>query len=436
MVFSRKAVSFDTAVPLGALKDYQGVLRALRNRTFVLLGEATHGAHEFYSVRAEVSKRLIEDENIAAIAVEGDWPAVYRINRYVRWQSADRSAEEALSGFTRFPLWMWRNKVVQEFIEWLRQHNENLPPARQVGFYGLDMYSLYESVAEVLEYLDRVDPPASTRARQYYNCLSDGEDEIEVSRLVSLEPSCEDKIAKQLSQLRERALVYAKEGDPAAEDDQFQAEQNARLVLAAEAYYRNMFNRRKDAWNMRDTHMFETLVNLHEFLSRRLNKPARITVWEHNSHLGDARATSMGAQGQHNVGQLVREKYGEQNTYILGFTTYTGTVTAASRWDGSAYKKQVREALPDSIESVFHGVGETSFFLPTRGNRLLDEKRLQRAIGVLYLPKTERQSHYMTARMTSQFDAVVHIDTTTALEPLDSSSEWQGGEEQTFPFGL
>lgn len=245
----------------------------------------------------------------------------------------------------------------------------------------------------------------------------------------------------QLRNLRERAVAYAAEGDRCAAEEQFQAEQNARLVVAAEAYYRRMFDSRKSTWNLRDSHMFDTLANLHAYLAKKTGRQARIVVWEHNSHLGDARATSMADSGQHNVGQLVRQRYAGQ-AYLLGFTTYKGTVTAASRWDGPVERKRIVDAMDGSIEKFFHEVGMADFFLSLdrHGRRREDSELwqpiLQRAIGVLYLPKTERHSHYLTCRFADQFDGVIHVDSTSALEPLDAVSEWISGEETTYPFGL
>ena len=413
-----------------AVDDYTPLLNRLQTKTLLLLGEATHGTHEFYAARVALTKRLITEQSIAAVAIEGDWPAAFRVNRYVRWQGEDTSAEEALGGFARFPLWMWRNTVMLEFVEWLRRYNEARNPAQQVGFYGLDMYSMYESVALVLEYLDKVDPAAARQARTHYACL----DSPETGGAEAI--ACADKVIAQWVHLRRQSLVYATPGDWRAEDEHFAAEQNARLVHTAEAYYRQMLGSRTKTWNLRDAHMFETLCNLQQFLSRRLSAPARIVIWEHNSHLGDARGTSMCERGQYNVGQLVREKFGDQ-AYLLGFTTHSGTVTAASSWDGPAELKQVRPALPDSIEHIFHSVRLPAFFLPLTGEAhdVFSTSYLQRAIGVLYLPHTERASHYFHCRLARQFDGVVHLDKTEGLEPLDAVSLWRGGEEQTYPFG-
>lgn len=426
--------------PLNAgAREFAPLINMLKNKSFVLLGEATHGTHEFYEARVEITKCLIIDHGLNAIAIEGDWPSAYRVNKYIRWQGTDKNANEALSDFKRFPMWMWRNTVMQDFIIWLRKHNEGLPANKQVGFYGLDMYSMYDSVNAVLEYLDKVDPAAARAARERYGCLDHVGNERHYGYGVTLgqHPSCEDDVVAQLMELREHSMRYVKEGDEISEDDQFQAEQNAHLVKGAESYYRQMFDNWVNTWNLRDTHMIETLDDLHQYLSRRGDAPAKIAVWEHNSHLGDARATYMHRRGQHNVGQLVRECYGD-DCVAIGFTTYKGIVTAASEWDGPAEIKEIRKAIPDSVEDIFHQTRLENFFVPLKGDiaKLFRKPRLERAIGVLYLPQTERESHYFECMLSDQFDAIIHYDVTTAIEPLDSTSAWASGERETYPFGV
>lgn len=428
------------ATPLDhAASGYTELLQALANKDFILLGEASHGTHDFYAARVEITKRLIVEHGLTAIAIEGDWPSAERVNRYVRWQGTDANANEALSDFKRFPLWMWRNTVILDFVIWLRKHNENLPAQEQVGFYGLDMYSMYESIAAVLEYLDQVDPEAGARARQHYGCLDHKSNERDYGYGLALNerPSCEDEVVAQLMALREKSLMYAKPGDTVSEDEHFKAEQNARLVQSAEGYYRQMFNPRANTWNLRDSHMIETLENLYQHLSKRIQRPAKIAVWEHNSHLGDARATYMAQYGQHNVGQLARERYGDRCS-LVGFTTYTGSVTAASNWDGPAERKRVRPGLQGSIEAVLHSTGLKQFYLPLTADvaQQLRKPLLERAIGVLYLPESERASHYFDCVVPEQFDALIHFDETRALEPLDASSEWIRGEQATFPHNV
>jgi erythromycin esterase-like protein len=438
------AVVKAAAEPLeGARSDYDGLLSLIGDARFCLLGEATHGTYEFYRERAEITKRLIKEKGINAVAVEADWPDAFRVNRYVRGLSEDNNANEALGGFKRFPTWMWRNTVVLEFIEWLREYNSSLAPdATKVGFYGLDLYSLYTSIEAVLNYLHKVDPDAAKRARYRYSCFEHfGEDTqaYGYAATFDLAESCEGKVIDQLIELRRRATDYASRDGRVARDEFFFAEQNARLVLNAERYYRTMFRGRVESWNLRDRHMAETLDALVNHLNAH-GQQTKVAVWEHNSHLGDARATYMADYGELNVGQLVREKYGKE-AILIGFTTYTGTVTAASDWDGPAERKRVRPALKESYEALFHDINSANFLLTLldnkRASNALEGPRLERAIGVIYLPETERQSHYFDARLSRQFDAVIHFDETHALEPLERYAEWDSGEPpETFPTGV
>jgi erythromycin esterase-like protein len=428
---------------VGADTDYDPLLERIGEARFVLLGEASHGTHEFYRERAAITKRLITDKEFAAVAVEADWPDAYRITRYVRGIGAEESAIDALAGFKRFPTWMWRNVEVLEFLRWLRAYNDAAGgDDRRVGFYGLDLYSLRASIAAVLTYLDKVDPEAAQRARYRYACFDHvGEDPQTYGYAASFDvrASCEDEVISQLVELRHRATEYAARDGRVAADEYFFAEQNARLVKNAEEYYRALFQGRISSWNLRDRHMAETLDALVAHLETQTRHP-KVVVWAHNSHLGDARATEMGAAGELNLGQLVRQRYGHEAA-LIGFTTYHGTVTAASAWGGSAEYKHVRPAVPDSYEALFHALGLPRFLLVLRdGNDPLWElhqPRLERAIGVVYLPETERISHYFHARLAEQFDAVLHFDATQAVEPLERSAEWERGRlPETFPTGV
>jgi erythromycin esterase-like protein len=433
----------DAAHPItGSADDYDLLLELIGDAQVVLLGEASHGTHEFYHERARITRRLIEEEGFAAVAVEADWPDAYRVNRWVRGRSDDRDAFEALGDFERFPRWMWRNRDVLQFVDWLHRHNAEQPEDRRAGFYGLDLYSLFASMQEVIRFLEKVDPEAAARARHRYSCFDAfGEDtqaygyaaEFGVTR------SCEDQAVQQLLEVqRDRAGLAERDGR-VPEDELFYTEQNARLVRNAEEYYRTMFRGRVDSWNLRDRHMSETLEALIGHLARG-GRRARVVVWEHNSHIGDALATEMGQLGEWNIGQLTRQRLGDQSM-LIGFTTYSGTVTAASDWDAPAERKRVRPALPESFEALFHTVGIPDFLLPLRGNARLAEglerPRLERAIGVIYRPESERVSHYFEARIPQQFDAVIHLDDTSAVEPLDWTAGWGEGEPpETFPTGL
>jgi erythromycin esterase-like protein/predicted phosphoribosyltransferase len=413
----------------------------------VLIGESSHGTHEFYEARAAITKWLIEQKGFCAVAAEADWPDAYQVNRYVRGLGEDTNADEALSGFERFPAWMWRNVVVRDFAEWLRQHNQRCRSAgrRESGFYGLDLYSLHRSMNEVIAYLDKVDPAAAARARQRYACFdhtsADDGQAYGFAAAFGAGPSCEQQAIGQLVEFQRNALAYARRDGLLAEDEAFYAQQNARTVRDAELYYRAMFSGRVTSWNLRDAHMAQTLEALLAHLDRvPQTKPARIVVWAHNSHVGDARATEMGADGQLTLGQLVREHYPDESR-LIGFTTYTGTVTAASEWGGIAERKAVRPALNGSVEELLHDTAGQAFLVSTvispEAAEPLAAVRLGRAIGVIYQPATERQSHYFHTRPADQFDAIIHIDQTRALEPLEPASQWIAGETpETYPSGL
>jgi len=412
------------------------LLEALARRRISLLGEASHGTQEFYAVRAQLTRALIEQHGCRAVVIEGDWPDAWRINRWVRGLDAG-SAEDALSGFERFPTWMWRNTVVRDFIVWLREFNARLPPWQQCGFYGMDLYSLFGSVREVLAYLDRADPEAAQRARRRYACFDHFQQNLQAYGYAAgfgTGFSCEEAVVAQLTDLL-RNRPPAEDGDP---DALFHAQQNARLVRNAEQYYRSMFRGRASSWNLRDLHMADTLQALSAHLQERSGQPPRMAVWAHNSHLGDASATSMSEQGEWNVGELMRQRWG-QDVFLLGFTTHEGTVRAASDWDSPAQVKRVRPGLAGSWEALFHEVGDDFLLLPDEAlRRRLDVPLLERAIGVIYLPETERRSHYFHARIGAQFDAVIHIDSTQALESLPERPAPARDAEvpETYPAGV
>ena len=352
----------------GAAGDYDPLLALVGDARLVLLGEASHGTHEFYRERALITKRLIQEKDFTGVAVEADWPDAYRVNRYVRGVSDDAESIDALGNFQRFPTWMWRNADVLDFVGWLRAYNDGLAPGvAKVGFYGLDLYSLNTSIGAVLSYLDRVDPEAAQRARYRYACFEDFAEDTQAygyAASFGLSEPGENEVVSQLVELRRRAAEYAGRDGRVAPDEFFYAEQNARLVKNAEQYYRSMFRGRVSSWNLRDHHMAETLEALMTYL-RSQGQGAKIVVWEHNSHLGDARATQMSEAGELNVGQLMRQHYG-QEAVLVGCTTYHGTVTAASEWGGRAERKRVRPALPNSYEALFHDMDLPGFLLLLR----------------------------------------------------------------------
>ncbi|MGB7217639.1 MAG: erythromycin esterase family protein [Vicinamibacterales bacterium] len=422
--------------------QYDALIDGIGDARLVLLGEASHGTHEFYRERAFITRRLIAEKGFAAVAVEADWPDAYRVNRFVRGTGTDEDAVESLGDFGRFPTWMWRNADVLDFLGWLRTFNEGKPADARAGFYGLDLYSLRASMQAVLAYLAKVDPKAAARARTHYGCFDQFGDEMQAYAQATWQgigPSCEREVLAELAELHRRRVEYASRDGRVAADEFFYAEQNARLVRNAEAYYRTMFGGHVESWNLRDQHMTETLRHLMQFLDKT-HPRSRVVVWAHNSHLGDARATEMGQSGELNVGQLVRERFGAE-AVLVGFTTSTGTVTAAADWDGPAHRRHVRPALAGSYERIFHETGIPRFLLPLRIDldlaSVLAGPHLERAIGVIYAPDTERRSHYFHARLPEQFDFVVHFDETRAVEPLERTALWEAGEvAETFPSGL
>ena len=426
----------------GAPDDYDDLLGVIGNARIVLIGEATRGSHEFYRHRALITARLIREKGFRAVAVEGDWPDAYRVNRYVRGLGSDRDAAGSLSDFRRFPAWLWRNADVLDFINWLRAYNGEQAPQQRTGFYGLDLYSLRASAEAVVSYLRKVDPEGAARGQQNHGCFdrfSDGLQAYACSAGLGLTPSCQTEVVGELVRLRERAADSAARDGRVAPDESFVAEQTARVVRNAEAYYRTMLQGGVEAWNTRDRHMAETLAALRQFLEAS-RFGMRVVVWAHNSHVGDARATEFRSNGALTLGQRVREQY-DTDTVLVGLTTHAGTVTAAAKWDGPAEQRHVRPSLPGSYERLFHETGLGRFLLPLQIDpqvrAILSPPRLERAIGVVYTPRTERRSHYFHAQLSDQFDFVLHFDETRAVEPLDPAAAFTCGEfAETYPSGL
>ncbi|NOR55161.1 MAG: protein-L-isoaspartate(D-aspartate) O-methyltransferase [Sulfurovum sp.] len=399
----------------------------------VLLGEASHGTAEFYDMRARITKELIEKKGFTIVAAEADWPDAAHINNYIQGREPDALLQS--KPFSRFPTWMWANHSVLEFTHWLKAHNDKTASSdKKIGFYGLDLYSLFSSIEMVLDYLDKVDPETAEVARVRYGCLMPWADNPSMygRAVITREyKECEIEVLRTLHDLLEKRLEYSL----ANGEKFFNAEQNAKLVANAERYYRTMYYAENNSWNQRDQHMFDTLQSVLEFRGPQ----SKAVVWEHNSHIGDARATQMGARGELNIGQLARQEYGDK-VYNIGFGTDHGTVAAASEWGGPMEIKQVQPSRIDSYERVFHDVHADNFLLPLRyplqeltRKKLLTE-RLERAIGVIYRPETELQSHYFYASLPHQFDEYIWFDETHAVEAL--TKETIKGMLDTFPFGL
>jgi erythromycin esterase-like protein len=433
----------EAAEPLsGTSRDYDSLLDLVGDARFVLLGEATHGTHEFYRERAEITKRLIREKGFCAVAIEADWPDAYRVNEFVRGANDDPNATAALAGFQRFPQWMWRNADVLDFVGWLREDNDQKEPEHKVGFYGLDLYSLRSSIEAVVSYLNNVDPAAARRARKRYACFDHfGADtqNYGLATGLGMKRTCEEEVIHELVDLRLREFDYLQRDGRVAVEQFFCAEQNALVVKNAERYYRTMFHGEVSSWNLRDRHMMDTLIALVTHLEQFSN-PAKVVVWAHNSHVGNALAMQMSERGEFNLGQLVRARF-VHHAVLIGFTTYSGTVTAASEWDGPAQRQFVRPAVPESYEMVFHLAEYPRFWLEFLKNPEvtfnLRAERLERAVGVIYRPETELASHYLNARLPDQFDAVLHFDATRAVEPLERRPRWQRREvEETFPTGM
>lgn len=398
---------------------YTQIGEKIGNAQIVLLGEATHGTYEFYYVRQKLSEYLIKEKGFTAIAVEGDFTSCCQINRYIHENNVHGNLMEAFSGFKRFPAWMWRNEIMLPFIQYL--HNLTIEGI-DVQFYGLDLYSLHAAITAILKYLRYYHPQALKLAIQDYACLkSYSLHPEEYGALVSngLKESCSENIIRQINVLRQLALKNMPNLEEA--NELFYAIQNANLVKNAELYYRAMFSAQYESWNVRDNFMFETLQNIRDHLANCLKVKPKIIVWAHNSHVGNALATDMGAHGEYNLGQLVKSYY-KESSFSLGFSTYTGSVLAASEWGESPEEKPVTPGLPGSYEKFFHNMADKNFILFLNNNQFLQEvfpiKMLQRAIGVVYKPKTERYSHYYYTDICSQFDALIHLDVTWAIKPI------------------
>ena len=419
------------AEPFASIADVrlEALLRRIGDARVVLLGEATHGTSEFYRMRARITQELIERKGFTMVAVEADWPDAARIDHYARHRETPPAEWKA---FTRFPEWMWRNTDVQAFVDWLHRYNMNRPYDDRVAFHGLDLYSLNTSIQAVLGYLDDVDPDAARVARERYGCLTPWEADPATYGRMALSGryrECETDVSAMLTDLLRKRLQYSERDGEAFLD----AAQNARIVRAAEQYYRIMYYGSAESWNLRDRHMYDTL----EALLHAGGSRAKAVVWEHNSHIGDARYTEMSARGELNIGQLVREAYGE-DCYLIGFGTDSGTVAAADNWDGPLRVKEVRPSHAESYERQCHESGIGSFLLALRPERELRrrliEPRLERAIGVIYRPQTELASHYFQAVLARQFDEYCWFDRTSAVSPLDT--ERLAGMPETYPFGL
>lgn len=436
--------------PLPAISDksFASHFDSYADKQVVLLGDGSHGTSEFYHARAEITKRFIENHGYTMVAVEADWPDAEAIDRYVRLRPGPKAqvggVAKGYEPFNRFPTWMWRNREIQDLVEWMREYNKNQPPERRAGFYGLDLYSMGASIRAVIDYLERVDPKAANAARVRYGCLEPWVEEPTTYGLASLRgmEDCESSVVHMLRDLLNRRLELM-EADINDGEEYHSGKENAYVVRDAEKYYKAMYWSSASSWTLRDTHMFDTL---HRLLHHRPSPEHKAIVWAHNSHVGDARYTSMGIRrSEVNIGQLCRERLGRENVAILGCGTHTGTVAAAHEWDEDMEVMAVRPSRDDSWEIIAHDTGVPSFLLDLRRDRidpalrtaLSAENRLERFIGVIYRPDTERISHYSQAHLHNQFDGYVWFDKTEAVKPLEKIQPATPlGKGETYPFGL
>jgi len=422
-----------SARPLTGAGDLDPLLDRIGEARFVLLGEASHGTSEFYTLRAELSRRLILEHGFSFIAVEGDWPDCYRVNRYVKgMRDSGRDAESVLHAFERWPTWMWANREIVSLVDWLRRHNDRVSDARKVGFYGLDVYSLWDSMRAVMDYLTRLDPSLAAAARRADNCFEPyAEDVQEYARATALVPtSCEDEAVSVLRALRANATNFREDG----REGYFDAEQNALVAHNAERYYRTMVRGGPASWNVRDNHMVETLDRLVE----HHGPTTKAIVWEHNTHIGDARFTDMARAGMVNVGQLVRESRGNDDTVLVGFGTHRGTVIAADEWGAPMERMRVPPARNDSFEHAVHNaaMGDALFLFDGEDSPVLDRPISHRAIGVVYDPDHERWGNYVPTIISRRYDAFLYVDETRAVDPLHMPIRVGGDEPETFPSGM
>ncbi len=428
-----KNIIIKNSTELHNIKDLDKLMDAIGDARFVLLGEASHGTHEYYTWRTQISKRLIAEKGFSFIAVEGDWPDCYRVNRYVKnYNDSGKSAFEVLHAFNRWPTWMWANWEVVALAEWLQKHNQNLPRNQKAGFYGLDVYSLWESLEAIMNYLGKVDKAAMETAMKAFRCFepySDEEGQSYARATLMVPVSCEGEVISLLREIRRKIAQYNTDHETV-----FSTEQNALVAVNAEKYYRTMVKGGPGSWNVRDRHMMDTLNRLMEYHGSK----AKAIVWEHNTHIGDARATDMAAEGMVNVGQLVREQHGENKTFAVGFGCYNGSVIAGLNWGDAIREMEVPPAVAGSWESLLHQCGANDrivFMNNEMKQKFGDTKIGHRAIGVVYHPQYEHRGNYVPSNVPNRYDAFIYIDKTKALHPLHIKSDIHQIPE-TYPFGV
>jgi erythromycin esterase len=428
----------DAALPLRGKQDIDPLIERIGDARCVLLGEASHGTSEYYIWRSHISRRLIEEKGFSFIAVEGDWPDCYRVNRYVKgYRDSGENGRDVLHAYERWPTWMWANWEIVALAEWMRQHNAELPADRKVGFYGLDVYSLWESMDAILRYLEKVDGEALKAARRAFQCFEPYEESAEdYARATAgyIPATCEREVVDMLRALRSELPKETAEDREAA----FVAEQNAWVVKNAETYYRTMIRGGSASWNVRDHHMVDTLDRLMRYHEQTHGPNAKAIIWEHNTHVGDARATDMARAGMVNVGQLVREGRQREGVYVVGFGSHHGSVIAGQAWGAPMERMQVPEARPDTWEDALHRAGAEDKLLLLENERSgpFMETRGHRAIGVVYDPMYERWGNYVPTVLPLRYDAFVFADISRALHPLHLAPHETGEPPETYPWGV
>lgn len=416
--------------PLKAAVDLNAMIEDITDRSVVMLGEASHGTHEYYAWRAAISKRLIMEKGFIFIAVEGDWPDCYKINRYIKgYKDAGDNIEDVLRNFDRWPKWMWGNWEIAALAEWLKEYNTKLPINKKVGFYGLDVYSLWDSMKEMMSYLEDKDPKTAGSVKKAIQCFEPfNEDERMYARHTLNDKGCRNEVLALLKEIRKKAQFS--DGDREAG---FNAEQNALIAVNAEKYYSSMTGFDNESWNVRDRHMMETLDRLINFHGEK----TKGILWEHNTHIGDARATGMSKAGMVNIGQLAREEYGEDNVYLVGFGSYKGTVIAGNEWGGRMKVMRMPEARANSIEAVLHEKSIKSGYIlfNKESDGLYQTEINHRAIGVVYNPEREKYGNYVPSVLSKRYDAFIFFDETKALHPLHLHTD-KHKLAATYPFNL
>jgi len=419
--------------PLESKADLEPLFKYIGDARIVMLGESTHGTHEYYMWRAYITKRLVEEKGFRFIAVEGDWPDCYRLNRFVKGYDLDnKSAFKVLLGFGRWPTWMWANWEIVALADWLQKHNKGLPANRRVGFYGLDVYSLWESMENIMQYLKKTDPVALKKANEAFQCFEPyRKDETSYARASQLVPElCQTEVVELLMEIQRKLPSYNTD-----HENVFSTEQNAMIAVNAEKYYRAMIMGGPHSWNIRDRHMIDTLDRLLKFHGN----DSKAIVWAHNTHVGDARATDMVDEGMYNIGELARMSHHENGVVLIGFGSYKGKVFAGKNWGASMQEMSMPEASKGSIEYLLHAAGKENKLLimdDFMTNDMLMEHYLgHRAVGVVYNPAYEQYGNYVPTIFPMRYDAFIFLDETRALHPLHAKSQ-EHQIPETYPFAV